>query len=284
MKNIINQNNRIEEVLSSFKPNESVFLSESEKEDMLRSVFERAERKEVYQAAVKSPFFINYLKYSIPVILMAIIGTQIVDVFNDKTKVAISDLNDVKAALESYKRDNAIKANLSKNKQDIQELKLSMGNQDSSVKTEILANQVSTRSKEIRNQVASLVSENKISEAKKVALDLETALKADELYKVSTSVEQEVFEAIDLRVDIEKKEYRTISSTTEADVLERIKLNKDEIKTFEKTSSTTDMITDAEKSIEMAEKHITDQNLENAIISLQLYDRIVAELKEILIP
>ncbi len=285
----INQDKRIEEVLSSFKPNESVSLSASEKESIIGNVFERVERREVYQS-VKSPFnnyssyFVQYLRYSIPVVLMLFIGAQIVETFGDKSKVAMSNLNEVKSSIDNIKRDNDIKINLSRNKQDIQELKSSLGNQDSSVKTAVLANQVSTRSKEIRNQVASLVSENKISEAKKVALDLETALKADELYKVSTSVQQEVFEAIDLRVDIEKKEYKNISSSTESDVLDRINKAKDEIKTFEDNASTTDMIKDANKSIETAEKYAADKDLENSIISLQLYDRIVAELKNILIP
>jgi len=161
---------------------------------------------------------------------------------------------------------------------------MSFAASDSSTKTQILANQVSNRSKEIRNQVASLMSENKITEAKKVALDLETALKADELYKVSTSVEQEVFEAIGLRNDIERKEYNTISSSTESDVVKKIELAQKEIKTFENNASTTDMILEAEKTLELADKYISDKDLENAIISLQIYDRIVAELKIILLP
>ena len=47
--------------------------------------------------------------------------------------------------------------------QDIKEIK-SLALLDQPVKTGILADQLSTRSKEIRNQVAALVSENKISE------------------------------------------------------------------------------------------------------------------------
>lgn len=289
MKDTTNQNNGIENVLNSFKPNESVSLSYFEKQNILNSVFDRAEKKQTHIAVnstfgVYGTYFTQYLRYSIPVILIAVIGTQVFDVFSDRSKVAISDLNDVKSSLENIKRDNAIKSNLSKNKQDIQELKLSLSSPDSSVKTRILADQVSNRSKEIRNQVASLMSENKLTEAKKVALDLETALKADELYKVSTSVQQEVFEAIDLRNDIERKEYNTISSTTESDVVKKIDLAKKEIKTFDNNTSTTDMILDAEKSIDLASKYVADKNIENAIISLQIYDRIVAELKTILLP
>jgi hypothetical protein len=283
MKNIINDK-RIENILKSFTSNESVNLSYSEKENMLASVFERVEKKIVVKA-VKSPFVYvtQYLRYSIPVLLIAVIGTQAAGLFSDKTKLAISDINDVKTTLDNLKRDNAIKSNLSKNKQDIKEIK-SLALLDQPVKTGILADQLSIRSKEIRNQVAALVSENKISEAKNVALDLEAALKADELYKVSTSVQAEVFSAIDLRVDIEKKESNNISTTTEDDLTKRLDLAKKDVLGFEVNASTTDMIDSAKKTIEISDKYLKDKDLENAIISLQLYDRIVAELKTILLP
>jgi hypothetical protein len=283
MKNIINDK-RIENILKSFTSNESVNLSYSEKENMLASVFERVEKKVVVKA-VKSPFVYvtQYLRYSIPVLLIAVIGTQAAGLFSDKTKLAISDINDVKTTLDNLKRDNAIKSNLSKNKQDIKEIK-SLALLDQPVKTGILADQLSIRSKEIRNQVAALVSENKISEAKNVALDLEAALKADELYKVSTSVQAEVFSAIDLRVDIEKKESNNISTTTEDDLTKRLDLAKKDVLGFEVNASTTDMIDSAKKTIEISDKYLKDKDLENAIISLQLYDRIVAELKTILLP
>jgi hypothetical protein len=293
MKNIINEK-RIENILNSFKSNESVNLSLSEKQNVLASVFDRAEKKVGYtHKAIKSPFyeygnhFVQYLKYSIPVLLIAVIGTQMVSVFNDKSSLALSDINDIKSSLDNLKRDNAIKSNLSKNKQDIQEIK-SLALSDQSAKTQVLAGQVSTRSKEIRNQVASLVSENKIAEAKSVALELETALKADDLYKVSTSVQQEVFEAIDLRVDIERKEKYNISTSTESDIEKRLVLARENVSSFDKNASTTEQVSDmmisAEKSIENAEQSLKDKDFENAIISLQLYDRIVAELKTILLP
>ncbi len=287
MTKIINDK-RIENILKSFTSNESVNLSYSEKENMLASVFERAEMKVIKQA-VKSPFYTyktyltQYLRYSIPVLLIAVIGTQAAGLFSDKSKVAISNIDDIKTSLSDLKRDNAIKSNLSKNKQDIKEIK-ALALLDQPVKTGILADQLSSRSKEIRNQVAALVSENKISEAKNVALDLEAALKADELYKVSTSVKAEVFEAIDLRVDIEKKESNNISTTTEADLTERLVLANKDILDFEVNASTTDMIDSAKKTIEISDKYLKDKDFENAIISLQLYDRIVAELKTILLP
>ncbi len=288
MKDKIN-NNQIESVLSSFKANESESLSFMEKQNILNSVFERVDSN-IKNEAVKTPFynyqnyFVQYLKYSIPVILIAVIGTQMVDLFNHRSKVALSDIYEAKNTLDDIKRDSSIKSNLSKNKQDIQELKLALASSEDITKKQILANQVSTRSKEIRNQVAALVSENKIAEAKKIVLDLETALKSDELYTVSTSVEQEVMEAIDLRVDIEKKESENASSTTESDVLNRIDLAKKDLSSFDKNATTTDMILDAENAILTAEKHLENKDLSNAIISLQLYDRIVAEIKLVLLP
>ncbi len=287
MKNIINHK-EIENVLSSFKPNESVNLSLLEKQSILASVFERAEKK-----AVKSPFynsktyFTQYLRYSIPLVLLVVIGTQAVGVFTNRSKTALSDINEVKLTLSNLKRDNLIKSNLSKNQQDIQEIKLNLASAnvaDNSAKNQILADQVSSRSKEIRNQVASLVSEDKITEAKKIALDLESALKADELYKVSTSVEAEVFKAIDLRVDIENKEYTNISSTTESDIKERLSDAEKNIASFEETASSTDLLIDAKKAIDVAEDYLNKGDFENAIISLQLHDRILADLKIILLP
>lgn len=287
MKNIINEK-RIENLLKSFKPNDSVSLSLNEKENILASVFDRVEKKVVIKA-VPSPlytyksYFTQYLRYSIPVLLIVFIGTQAVDVFTRGSKVAISDITDVKTSLSDMKRDNAIKSNLSKNKEDIQAIK-SLALMDQPLKTQILADQISSRSREIRNQVAALVDENKLTEAKKIALDLESALKADELYKVSTSVEAEVFNAIDLRVDIERKEKYNISTSTESEVKTKIEEAKKEIIKFEKNASTTDIIAEAEKAITTSEDHLLKGDIENAIISLQSHDRIVADLRVILLP
>ena len=278
--------NSIEHVLSSFKVNESVSLSSYEKENVLKSIFARAEYK-----AVRSPFyktyknyFVQYLRYSLPILLLVVVGTQAAAIFTNKTKVALSDLNEVRSSFDDLKRVNEIKSNLSKNRQDIQEIKTLALVDGKSAKTQILADKVSDRSKQIRNQVASLISENKITEAKKVALDLESALKADELYKVSTSVQQEVFEAIDLRVDIEKKEYTNISSSTESDIQARIVAANKDLATFNKTATTSEMLEQAQKSVEIASKYLQDKDLGDSIISLQLHDRIVAELKVNLLP
>jgi len=295
MKKIINEK-RIENILGSFKPNESVNLSLLEKENILKSVFERVDvvvARDAKRQAVKTPFyayrtyFTQYLRYSVPLLLLAIIGTQAAGVFTTRSKIALSDINEVKTTLDNLKRENAIKSNLSKNKQDIQEIKINLASADvstKSAKNQILAAQVSSRSKEIRNQVAALVSENKIAEAKNIALDLESALKADELYKVSTSVESEVFSAIDLRVDIERKEQTNISTTTENDIKNRIVAAKKQIASFDTNASTTDMIDDSEKAIATAEEYLNKGEFENAIIALQLHDRIVADLKIILLP
>jgi hypothetical protein len=295
MKNIINDK-RIENILNSFKPNESVSLSLNEKQNILKSVFERVQIKEIKNTqteSVRSPFYTyqtyltQYLKYSIPVLLIAVIGTQAVGVFTNRSKIALSDINEVKQNLDSIKRDNSIKSNLSKNQQDIQEIKIqlaSSGSVNNNLKTQILADKITTRSREIRNQVAALVDENKLTEAKKVALDLESALKADELYKVSTSVQAEVFSAIDLRVDIERKEKNNISTSTESDTKTKIEDAKKEIVSFEKNASTTDIILEAEKSIATSEEHLKAGDIQNAVIALQSYDRIVADLRVILLP
>ena len=296
MKNSINHK-EIENILGSFKSNESVNLFLHEKENILSSVFERVEERVVHtkvnQArAAKTPFytykqhFSQYLRYSVPMLLLVVIGTQAAGVFTTRSKIALSDINQVQTTFSNLKRDNSIKSNLSKNQQDIQEIKsnLASANTSNDAKTQILANQVSNRSKEIRNQVAALVSENKISEAKNIALNLESALKADELYKVSTSVEQEVFSAIDLRVDIEKKESNNISSTTKVDIKGRIEKDKKEIVAYESNGSTIDMLADAQKALEVAQSYVNKGDFENAIISLQLHDRIVADLKIILLP
>lgn len=291
MTKIINDK-RIENILKSFTSNESVNLSLPEKQNILASVFERVEKRSeerVLKQAVKSPFytyktyFTQYLRYSIPVLLIAVIGTQAVDVFTRGSKVAISDITDVKTSLSDLKRDNSIKSNLSKNKEDIQKIK-TLSAIDQPVKTQILADQISSRSRIIRNQVAALVDENKLTEAKKIALDLESALKADELYKVSTSVEAEVFSAIDLRVDIERKEKYNISTSTELEVKTKIENAKKDILSFEKNASTTDIIAEAEKAITTSEDHLSKGDIENAIISLQSHDRIVADLRVILLP
>jgi hypothetical protein len=358
MKNIISHK-EIENILSSFKSSGLSVLSLGEKQNVLKSVFDRVDAKKlvVIRQAVKSPvsnyktYFTQYLAYSIPVVLLALLSTQAAGIFSRGSKLAFDDLNDVKSGIYDMQRNNAIKSNLSDNKRDINEIKsLTLAGNDS-VKTQILANQVTNRSQEIRNQVSALVKENNITEAKKVALDLETALKSDDLYTVSTSVQQEVFKAIDLRVDVEKKEVADISSSTPSDVAQRIidaKKDIADLKSTQKTalatmsisvpataivdststvsasttldtniasttasSSTTtlasatttdivktvivssptltgkvtsDILSDASKAVDTASKYLKDKDYQNAIISLQLSDRIVAEVKNNLLP
>lgn len=296
MKNIINEK-RIEDTLKSFKSNDSVNLSYSEKGSILKSVFDRVEDLSLVtrKAPISTPspfytyktYFTQYLRYSIPVLLIVFIGTQAVDVLTNRSRIALSDISEVKTNLEDIKRSNSIKSNLSKNKQDIKEIKQNLAALDGSdkeVKTQILASQLSSRSKEIRNQVASLMSENKLTEAKKIALDLESALKADELYKVATSVESEVFSAMDLRLDIERKEKNNISTSTENELKQRLEAAKKDILDFEKNASTTDIILEAENTISISENHLNTGDIENAVISLQSYDRIVADLRVLLLP
>jgi hypothetical protein len=64
----------------------------------------------------------------------------------------------------------------------------------------------------------------------------------------------------------------------------KIEEAKKEIIKFEKNASTTDIIVEAEKAITTSEDHLLKGDIENAIISLQSHDRIVADLRVILLP
>ncbi len=341
MKNINSQNNQIEKVLNSFKPNESMFLSYEEKGNILNSVFERSNNEiEIVNHSVKTPFmgYSNYfVQYLIPVVIFIFLGTYFVDVISNRSKIVLSDLTNTKESLNDIRRINEIKSNLNKNKEDILQIRtsLAMANSSDKVspKTLVLADQVTNRSKEIRNQVASLINENKMIEAKNIALDLEVALKSDELYKIATSVKDEVVAATDLRLDIERQEYKTLSTSTESQLTSRIadakkiivdykhivdihtatstdialmsesvltttdnnitassSNSKSSIKTTEQVGLTEDktdldiLLNTAQKAVEKSEQYLKDKDLENAIISLQSYDRIVAQLKSVLLP
>lgn len=286
-KNYKNNNiEHIENSLASFKANESLFLSNSEKENILQSVFDRAAGEKEYKS-IPSPFtsykthITNYFRYAIPLVILIALGTQLTSVFVEKTKVSLSDLEQVKSSLDNIQRDTALKTQVSQNREAIAELKTNTNPKD----TFRLAAQVSTRSQEIRNQVAALMDENKVVEAKKIALDLEMALKADELYKVATSVEQEVFKAIDLRLDIEKQEANNASATDAITLDKRIKDARKEFSDFaSSTVAREDNIKDADNAITAAEAYFKAGDTEKAIISLQTYDRILAEVNNILLP
>ena len=330
MKNINNQDNQIERVLTSFKPNESMFLSYEEKGTIFNSVLERAENESavdiVRHSSIRTPFmdynkyFVQYLKYSIPVVIFIFLGTHFIDIISNKSKIVLSDLTNAKSSFDDIKRLNEIKSNLSKNKEDILQIRTSLAMANSSEKvsskTLVLADQVTNRSKEIRNQVASLMSENKLSEAKDIVLDLETALKSDELYSIATSVKDEVLATTDLRLDIERQEYKTVSTSTENQLINRISEAKKTLIDFDNIldvkgvninnvinvtkdvdgiASTSKSLTEdkadldilfntATKAVEKSEQYLKDKDFENAIISLQSYDRIVAQLKSVLLP
>ena len=80
------------------------------------------------------------------------------------------------------------------------------------------------------------------------------------------------------------KEYTKISSTTNSDIKERLTEAKEDFDSFDKTASSTEMLVDAKKAIGVAQEYLNKGDLENAIISLQLHDRILADLKIILLP
>jgi len=102
------------------------------------------------------------------------------------------------------------------------------------------------------------------------------------LYKVATSVSDTVFSATDLRIDIENKEIQ--ATTSVEDLTARIAENLKDISSMEITASTSDFIADAMKFLARAETYVQEGDTENAIISLQAYDRIVADIRLILLP
>jgi hypothetical protein len=270
-------------------------LSVDEKATMLKSIFETPKVVPVVKAT-PSPFmsmFTRYATYALPAFILGFIGIQYGQDILLKTKLAYDDFNNTRAQVELTKTSLALRDSLLKTKEDISTLKTfqaTNGNNEDPEKA-VLVSQVSTGAKSIRNQVAALVRENKIAEAKEVVLTLETALKADELYKVAPDVQTEVAAATDLRVTLEKQETlanaeaSSTGSTTSA-IADRLFADKDELASLEveaKGTSTTDLIADAKKNLDKASDYLKNKDSENAIIALQIYDRKVAEIKLILL-
>jgi len=233
-----------------------------------------------YRTRVVSPFSTLLSQYVLPVLVLFFVGTQFGDAIVEKTKLAIGDFNTVRSDIQVAQKSAELKNSLSVNHKNILALKAASVTESSDTKDLIAS--VTSRSQDIQNQVASLVKENKITEAKQIVLTLETALKADELYKVATSVSDTVFSATDLRLDIENKEIE--ATTTVEELVMRIAENKKNLGDMEVTASTTDMIVEAGKFLSKSEEYVQVPDIENAIISLQAYDRIVAEIKLILLP
>lgn len=284
-------NNDILHNLGKIRLNKSVSLSVDEKAKMLKSVFESQTRVAYIVQPVRSPFmsmFNKYGVYALPVFILGFIGMQFGQDILLKTKLAFDDFYTTKSEVKLTQVSAELRNSLSQTTKDISSLKL-IGSVDvNSPEKEILVSQVSTGSKSIRNQVAALVKENKITEAKEVVLTLETALKADELYKLAPAVQTEVAAATDLRVKLEKKE--TLATTeasstasTSIALASRIEASRDEFDNLDDTASTSDLLIDAKKYLDKAETYLDEKDAEKSIISLQTYDRIVAEVKLILV-
>lgn len=274
--------------LGKMRLKKSVSLSVDKKAEILNSVFESKTTNPIivrhYTSRIPSPFITMFSRYVLPVFVLFFVGRVFGDSIIQRAQLAIGDYNTVKSEV-------ALQNSLLETKKDIAALKtLSYAEADSSSKKD-LTDKVANGSRLIRNQVASLVNENKITEAKEIVLTLETALKTDELYKVATSVSDEVFETTDLRLELERKEAEasvslasSSATTTAKSIQDRLNADKKELSDIENTASTTEMLAEAHKFLTKSEEYVKAGEIENAIISLQAHDRIVAELKLMLLP
>lgn len=274
--------------LGKMRLKKSVSLSVDKKAEILNSVFESKTTNPIivrhYTSRIPSPFITMFSRYVLPVFVLFFVGRVFGDSIIQRAQLAIGDYNTVKSEV-------ALQNSLLETKKDIAALKtLSYAEADSSSKKD-LTDKVANGSRLIRNQVASLVNENKITEAKEIVLTLETALKTDELYKVATSVSDEVFETTDLRLELERKEAEasvslasSSATTTAKSIQDRLNADKKELSDIEDTASTTEMLAEAHKFLTKSEEYVKAGEIENAIISLQAHDRIVAELKLMLLP
>jgi hypothetical protein len=277
----------IEHTLSKMRLKKSVCLTDAKKTSMLSAVLNSSSSTvsiPKYTHAIPSPFTVLLSRFvmplALPVFALFFVTTQYGQSVMGKFDTIFQDFKSVKSDIEIAEISSELKSAIVKNNKDIVALKAQDGSDKSALTLSVVA-----QSKSIRNQVASLVKENKITEAKQIVLTLETALKADELYKVATSVSETVFATTDLRLDLERQEVdASLASTTVADIEARIKLAEKTLSDMEPpTASTTDNITTAKNSLIRAKEYVKENNIENAIITLQVYDRIVAELKHALL-
>lgn len=283
-------NNDILHTLEKMRPNKSVCLSVAEKQKMLKAIFETPVSTPVVQA-VRTPFFslfTRYAVYALPAFILGFIGLQYGEAMLLKAKLAYQDFYTTQSEVKLSQVSLELQNSLLQTTKDITTLKSFEATGVDAAEKAVLVSQVSSGSKSIRNQVAALVKENKITEAKEVVLTLETALKADELYKVAPAVQTEITAATDLRVKLEKKETlatteaSTTASTTTT-LASRIEADTEEISTLKATESTSELILDAKRYLDKSAEYLKNNDVEKAIISLQTHDRIVAEAKLILL-
>ncbi|MES2986005.1 MAG: hypothetical protein V4686_02675 [Patescibacteria group bacterium] len=286
---MLQDTNNIIHTLQKMRLKKSVSLDVGKKASILNSVFEQpaslvsSPLRPKYTTNIPSPYFVMFSRYVLPVFVLFFVGRVFGDGLVERAQLAIGDFNQVKSEI-------ALQNSLTETKKDIVALK-TFALADVSSDKKDLTDKVTSGSRQIRNQVASLVKENKITEAKEIVLTLETALKADELYKVATSVSDEVMETTDLRLELERKETEvsvleasSSATTTVKGIQDRLTEDKKELSDIESTASTTEMLAEAQKFLLKSEEYVQAGNVENAIISLQAHDRIVAEIKLILLP
>lgn len=264
----------------------SVSLSISEKNSLFDRVMtgiHTGSYKHKKQATVfTNPFDIlfktklQYAFYALPVVILA--------VFVNYSQVFWSNFAEVAREVTGSESSIQAKMSLSKAQRDIYALKAVT---DSEARKDILVAQVSNRSQEVRNRVAALVKENKISEAKEIVLDLETALKADQLYTVSPAVVEEVLAATDLRLKLEKKEVvqlaieplPDVASSTPEVLKKKITALYTELDSFKIPEDKKELTDTARATLKKAEDYIVALDTERAVITLQAAERIVAEIR-----
>ena len=287
-------NSNIENMLKDLKApvsrrlEKSASLSVSEKNSLFTRITQDIESG-AYKHNIKSPFvniknpfdvlFKTKLQYAFYVLPIVLLG-----VFVNYSHVFWANFSQVAGEVASSESSIQAKMSLSKAQREIYALKAVT---DSETKKDILVAQLSNRSREVRNRVAALVKENKITEAKEIVLDLETALKADQLYTVSPVVVEEVLAATDLRLKLEKKEVvklaiepeDDIASSTPETVKKKISALYTELDSFKVTDDKKELVDTAKAALKKSEDYLASSDLERAVITLQAAERTVAELR-----
>ncbi len=295
----------IEYRLNGIRFKESNFLSDSQKFDMLNSVFSSIESHKVQKTKKSfiSPFMSHSMfRVAVSVFTFCFLYIGIISYKNTHYSNNTDDINDTEnTSLNSIYQTSS-------NTSDTES--------------------VHKRTKDVKKQVAALVSQNKITEAKNIVLGLENILlkelntdinkdKEDKninsIDSATSTAEKEItkettkaaiIETTELRIELEKKEinavYENINNRIETakKTLKDIE-NSDAFKKIEKTDLKNDSKIDLKKDniknniieniksakeyLEKAISYIEKKDIENATITLQNYDRLLAEIQVSLI-
>lgn len=264
----------------------SLSLTDSEKNTLLQKIQTEPSRNVRSQP---SPFVtvfgsfarknMQYALYVLPIVLVA--------VFAANSETLLTEFNNTKGQIETTQSSIEAKMSLSKAEREIYALKLATDNE---AKKKALVSQVVNHAQEVRTKVAALTEENKISEAKSIVLNLEAALKADQLYVVAPEVAEEVFAATDMRVKLEKKEVvslafgpdgnETAPQVTPEELRVRIDAIRKEVSSVvAKTSGVSYLVAEISIKLEKVNEYIVSKEIERAIIVLQAAERALADLR-----